>query len=179
MGLSTPLLQYSSIPLLNKIFVSHHLFQPYPWQLCIRVVKIPAKVFHSVSEIKQERLTRVHSGLVTNWFHAVSGSSDLSWGSALEVSSWPIASLFSLLTTFNLVFRMWANVLGQLLMSFHCSMFITLCIKDLEIRMEVLKIGHCCVQILRVLCSFSPAWGKQIHLSVKLYKYGQNGRKEN
>lgn len=72
MGLSTPLLQYSSIPLLNKIFVSiklvqsHHLFQPYPRQVCIRVVKIPEKVFHYVNEIKQERLTRVHSGLVTN-----------------------------------------------------------------------------------------------------------------
>lgn len=73
--------------------------------------------------------------------------------------------------------------LRQFSMSFHCckfiTMFITVYIIDLEIRMEVLKTGHCCAPILRVLCGVSAAWGKQIHLAVKLCGYGQTWRKEN
>lgn len=57
------------------------------------------------------------------------------------------------------------------------TVFITLYIIDLEIRMEVLRIGHCC-DLFQDFCDIPLAQGKQIHLSVKLHKYGQTQRKD-
>lgn len=57
--------------------------------------------------------------------------------------------------------------------------FITGCVIDLGIRMEGQKMGHCYGLILSVLCGLSSACGKQIHLTVNLYRYGEPQRKEN